>query len=137
MEIENLDSTLDFHTDLMMRVKVKRSIFNSEWVDIKVLKLCTGSCLIKTDEDFETSDIINLSLKFSCRPTPIVIDSLYAQVISKTKECSCFLYHLNLEHTGIKKNIDNTFMRLRQVELMILKKKALEEKRKIISNLYA
>jgi hypothetical protein len=137
MEIECLDSTLDFHSDLLMRVKVKRSLFNSEWVNIKVLNLCTSSCLIKTDEDFETNDIISLSLKFSCHPSPVVIDSLYAQVISKTKECSCYLYHLNLEHSGIKRNIDITFMRLRQVELMIFKKKALEDKRKIISNLYA
>jgi len=120
---------------LLVRVKVKRAFFSFEWIDTKVLYFSPEVMLIKTDERFDMGETISLSMKYNCPPSPIVIDIFYAKVISKTKECSCFLYRLNLSCSDTKQNPDIILKQLHQIELIILKKKALLEKRNSINNI--
>lgn len=77
-----------------LKLTVKRSLFKKETLVVKCLAFEQEGCVIRSDEVLTENQIIPLSALYSMEPMNIEIPELSATLVSKTKDCSCYLYQL-------------------------------------------
>jgi len=85
---------------LSVRLKVKRSLFNTEWVAVRPLAYSRNKLTLKTDEIMRVGDRIQVSLHLRLDFGDVLIDEAEAIVDSLEKDCSCFNYQTTFDQAS-------------------------------------
>ncbi len=112
--------------NLHTRIKVKRGFFSSDWVDVKIYEFTPQHCIIKTDEIYNVGASMIMSMRFKLDMNEIVIEELTGTVLKKRKDCSCF--HYFVEFAGMNDKTTLEANKIKQIDSIIRKKKALNSK---------
>jgi len=83
-----------------VRLKVKRSLFNTEWVAVRPLAYSRNKLALKTDEIMRVGDRIQVSLHLRLDFGDVLIDEAEAIVDSLEKDCSCFNYQTTFDQAS-------------------------------------
>lgn len=126
-----LDQTF---SELTVQIRMRRSFFKTEWVNVKLFKLSESECIIKTDEDFSRGDKVTLAVRYVMDPVSFEINELTARVLNKTKQCSCFLYELTPELSDKAGSTSIVAEKIRKLNALLAHRKNSLKKGKIQTN---
>ncbi|MFD2230466.1 PilZ domain-containing protein [Alkalimarinus sediminis] len=96
------------------KVKVRRGIFSSEWIDIVPFDFSKYGMGIQTDEVFELKETVNLSISLEMEVGSVEIESISGIVRYREKHHSRFNYGIEFDYAsksvskgGIKSDLEH------------------------------
>lgn len=81
-------------------VKVRRTLFHSEWVEVYPFDFSRYGSGIQTDEQFEVGETIVLTLSLEMEAGSIYLDSVPAIIRHKIKHHSRFNYGVEFDYSA-------------------------------------
>jgi len=103
------------------KVKVRRGLFSSEWVEIVPFDYSKYGMGIQTDEVFELKDIIHLSISLEMEVGLVELDVVPGVVRYREKHHSRFNYGIEFDYSSKYLNKESSRSDLEHIEQIINK----------------
>ena len=110
------------------KVKVRRSIFSSEWIDIVPFDYSKYGMGIQTDEIFDLDDTVSLSISLEMEVGAVEINLVSGVVRYREKHHSRFNYGIEFDYSSKALSKGNTKGELEHIEQVLTKHEQMKER---------
>lgn len=113
---------------LKVHLRMRRGLFNHEWVSVKPIDYSRSGVGFKTDEVLGVGDSVMISIRLVLEFGDVVIDEAPSIVRHAEKECSCFNYGVQFDLESRRMKREEVQQGLVRIESLLERYKGIQER---------